>query len=922
MTFQPIKVIDIEISEPLKDIDGLDAYRKVRCLVRWHGVPLGSLDLPIRNGRLYATDQIHKITDELAPNIAQQLVQHRLAHPLPSQKLTLDELMAQKRVDLIHDLPLVTVAVCSRNRSTELQQCLHALEKLNYPHLELVIVDNAPTNDTTKKLLKTQFPNMRYFCEPRPGLDWARNRAILEAKGEIIAYTDDDVVVDPNWVSALVKSFHENPQAMGITGLVVPFEIETKAQEIFERYGGFDKGYQPKFGIKSDHSHWALWGTGQFGTGANMAFRRCLFDSIGLFDPALDVGTVTNGGGDLEMFGRVIAEGHILIYEPNAIVRHRHRREDNKLVEQIANNGVGFYAYLVRMIQHYPKERIGLIKLGIWWFGWHSLRRLLISYLAPQQISRQLILPELWGSLRGLFRYQKARQNATQIEAQLGSQSPLQLTNYKPIRHESNNKTTRNPSGVAVCHLNLSQPLQAFTEVVLYPKTRLFVSWGQQSLGHIDIENSYKTISVSQLRQLISTSFWHQFFLEEKGGIATIQLKQQLKEHLLGQAGKEADSSFIPLAPDIPVSIVVATLDRPDDLKNCLYCLHQLDSPRPVEIVVVDNNPASGLTPPIVAQYPDVVLVNEPRKGLAYARNAGFVACRGQIAVATDDDVELPSDWLEKLVAPFARADVMVVTGNVFPIEMENEAQQSFEIYGGLGRGFERFEVDGNWFETYLRAGLPTWELGATANAAFRTAIFSNPKIGLMLEALGPGMPSGVGEDTYLFYKVLKAGYTLVYEPSAFVWHKHRQTMKDLKKQLFNYSKGHVAYHLTTVMQDGDLRGLIHIFVHLPKWRLMQLVYHAGDLVKGRLFRGTGHYPLSLTITEIWGNLLGFGALWRSYLRIRREGKSGPFIPAENRRPKFPNHKSSSAIRAVNGENPRLINEQLDVPTFSKQDLN
>ena len=67
-------------------------------------------------------------------------------------------------------------------------------------------------------------------------------------------------------------------------------------------------------------------GAGMFGTGANMAYRRSLFDKIGYFDPALDVGTATNGGGDLEMFFRVLKEGYVLVYEPRAVVRHRHRR--------------------------------------------------------------------------------------------------------------------------------------------------------------------------------------------------------------------------------------------------------------------------------------------------------------------------------------------------------------------------------------------------------------------------------------------------------------------------------------------------------------------------------------------------------------------------------------------------------------------
>ena len=65
----------------------------------------------------------------------------------------------------------------------------------------------------------------------------------------------------------------------------------------------------------------------------------------------------------------------------------------------------------------------------------------------------------------------------------------------------------------------------------------------------------------------------------------------------------------------------------------------------------VDNNPASGLTPPVVAEFPGVRLVNEPRKGASYARNKGIITSRGDLVTTTDDDVTLPPDWLEKLVA-------------------------------------------------------------------------------------------------------------------------------------------------------------------------------------------------------------------------------------------------------------------------------
>lgn len=321
------------------------------------------------------------------------------------------------------------------------------------------------------------------------------------------------------------------------------------------------------------------------------------------------------------------------------------------------------------------------------------------------------------------------------------------------------------------------------------------------------------------------------------------------------------------LRSDLSVSILVATLDRPDDLRQCLSRLVAQETERCVEIIVVDNHPASGLTPPVVAEFLGVKLVAEPRRGLAYARNKGFLASRGEIVIATDDDVLAPPGWLEALVAPFTRQEVMVVTGNVLPWELETTAQRLFEAYGGLGRGDGKREVAGEWFRR-CRSAVPTWSLGATANAAFRRSIFNHPRIGLMDEALGPGMPSGVGEDTYLFYKVLKAGYTIIYEPAAWVWHKHRRDLLALRRQIFGYSKGHVAYHLTTLLRDGDWRAVINLAFLLP-------VAHVRRAL--RRLSGRSDYPLSLILLEVAGNLAGPWALWKSRRRVGREqlGKMG-----------------------------------------------
>jgi O-antigen biosynthesis protein len=423
MSFKPIKVLDIELSRPIPEIQGLQGYKELKVLIRLHGQPLGYVRLPCEDDCCSAAALGRAIVEQHTWSIIRHLVTDGITATARSQQLHIEEL-----VDIPHPafegrFPLVTVAVCTRDRTDDLAICLDAVGQLDYPALDLLVVDNAPRTDTTERLLRERYPNVRYVCEPRPGLDWARNRAIVEAHGEIIAYTDDDVIVDPGWVRALAQNFVEHPDVMAVTGLVVPYELETEAQALFEAYGGFGRGFERKWyrlDAMREKSDLGYIGAGMFGTGANMAYRRSLFDSIGLFDPALDVGTVTNGGGDLEMFFRVLVTEHTLAYEPAALVRHRHRRDYDRLHTQIANNGIGFYSYLVRSALAYGDHRLKIVRLGIWWFWWWNVRRLLKSYLHTRRFPRDLILAELRGSVIGLSRYQKARRAAAEIARAYG----------------------------------------------------------------------------------------------------------------------------------------------------------------------------------------------------------------------------------------------------------------------------------------------------------------------------------------------------------------------------------------------------------------------------------------------------------------------------------------------------------------------
>jgi GT2 family glycosyltransferase len=425
-----MKLLDFELSSPAPSVARATAGRQWM-LVRLHGDPVGVLQLADRR---YAPGEIVDLAlDKLRDRIVAHFVRDSLesgGHArLASDLRTFPSTCPRQALT---EYPALTVAVCTRDRAESVSGCLDGLLALHYPYdrLELLVVDNAPQSDETERLVHARSPRIRYLREPRPGLDWARNRAALEARGEILAYTDDDVIVDRWWAKAIAEAFEREPAVIAVTGLVLPDETDTDAQLLFEEYGGFSRGVRRRYaqvdlagGESAVASHA---GTGKFGTGANMAFRRRAFETIGLFDPALDVGTVTNGGGDLEMFFRVLKAGHLLIYEPRAVVRHRHRREVASLTTQLANNGIGYYSYLTKTFFTAPEERAALVRHGLWWFGYWSLRRLVASFIRPGGFPRSLILAELIGSIKGLGRYRRSLANAARVEREFGPQVPLE----------------------------------------------------------------------------------------------------------------------------------------------------------------------------------------------------------------------------------------------------------------------------------------------------------------------------------------------------------------------------------------------------------------------------------------------------------------------------------------------------------------
>ena len=312
------------------------------------------------------------------------------------------------------------------------------------------------------------------------------------------------------------------------------------------------------------------------------------------------------------------------------------------------------------------------------------------------------------------------------------------------------------------------------------------------------------------------------------------------------------------------VSVVVCTRNRPDDLARCLASIAALD-PAPLEVIVVDNAPATGVTRAVVEGAGTVRYVAEPRPGLSAARNAGLRAARGGIVAFTDDDVTVERDWAGRLAEPFADPVVGMTTGLVLPAAFDTEAQLLFEhAFGGFGQGYRPLRFGREFFDRYLTGSAPVWSIGAGASMAVRRDV--TERLGGFDERLGAGA-AGCSEDSELWYRVLAAGLECRYEPRAVVRHHHRSTIAALDGQMYQYMRGHVTAVLIQYAAHGGRGHLRRVTRTLPAWYARSALRALGSLARhGRL-----RHRHRLLPAQIAGAVAGIF----HYLRVRHRAAGG-----------------------------------------------
>jgi O-antigen biosynthesis protein len=262
----------------------------------------------------------------------------------------------------------VVVATC--RRPAELHACLGSLLAQTLPPDRIVVVDDAPGADATWRVVTGCDPGhaiVDYVAGEGRGLAAAHNRGLREIATPIVAFTDDDVVAEPDWLERISAAFARSDRVGCVTGRIRPFELSTTAQRWLDGYAGFDKGLEWRvfdLGAHRPDDPLFPFTAGTVGSGANMAFSREALAAIGGFDAALGAGTRARGGDDLAAFFEVLQHGFQLVYEPAAVVRHRHAQDLDALERQVHGYGVGLTAYLTSCLVRRPRLLGSLVRLA------------------------------------------------------------------------------------------------------------------------------------------------------------------------------------------------------------------------------------------------------------------------------------------------------------------------------------------------------------------------------------------------------------------------------------------------------------------------------------------------------------------------------------------------------------------------------
>ena len=385
----PTSCLDLELSE----LEGLEAvplrYESLRLLVRLHGEPLGFVH--VRNPRR-ALDRA-----ELAEIVAGDLHRDIWAR-IGSAGLTPIDPGASRR----SGAATATVVVSGAGSLDELERCLTSLERQRLAPFEVLVVRAGPLDETVRGVAGAH--GARYLVSSHPGVNAARNLVLAEQLGDIVVFIEPRCEPDGDWLERLADGF-TSADVWATTGLVLPAELETPAQWMFEDLcGRLGNGLHPV--VHCRRGRHMTFRPENYGSAASMALRRDAFVELGGFDVAFDSGA--ESGGALDLLQRLVERDAAIAYRPDAIVRRTHRRTVGGLESDVAEAARGRSAALrASLARADGGDRLRVTSRYLAWL-WSNIRPL-IRLRPRDELPRRVRRASLRAAIAGGPAYGRGR---------------------------------------------------------------------------------------------------------------------------------------------------------------------------------------------------------------------------------------------------------------------------------------------------------------------------------------------------------------------------------------------------------------------------------------------------------------------------------------------------------------------------------
>ncbi|MEI9941310.1 MAG: glycosyltransferase family A protein [Pseudomonadota bacterium] len=243
----------------------------------------------------------------------------------------------------------VSVVLATRNRGDHVVECVETI-LANSGFVDLIVVDQSDGDETEKALGRIEDQRLRYVRTATRGVTNGRNLGIELSQSDIIAFTDDDCRVAPDWVSSFTRVFETDEDVSVVCGRVrVPDELRSL---------GFAESFEPV--IREWRGRFPPFGQ-DWGITANLAMRRAVVARVGKFDPMLGAGAPLRSGEEPDFLFRVLREGLKVVNASEVVVAHlgvrAHGVESQKLIR---GYGSGTGAALFKHVRLGDREALAV----------------------------------------------------------------------------------------------------------------------------------------------------------------------------------------------------------------------------------------------------------------------------------------------------------------------------------------------------------------------------------------------------------------------------------------------------------------------------------------------------------------------------------------------------------------------------------